>query len=149
MFNFVKRAAKAVSREAAAEYGQNKDFLEGVCAAAALVSAADGEIEDAERTKVIAVISGHKTLGAIYSQNDIQTVADEMFKRAKDGSGRIQLARELDDVRSKPNGRHMAEDIYAIARDIASADGEVEPKEQEVLAKIASRLQVDPKAFDF
>lgn len=49
MFGALKRAMGAGAREVKAEYGENKDFLEAVCAAAALVAAADGDIEESER----------------------------------------------------------------------------------------------------
>lgn len=149
MFGMFKRAAAAATQEVKAEYGENKDFLEAVCAAAALVAAADGDIEESERRKVVSLITNHATLGKLYQQPAIEATADIMFKRAKDSSGRQQLARELDDIKSRPNGATMAEDVYLLAVDIATADGEVEPQEDVVLKKIAARLGVDPAKFDF
>lgn len=149
MFGMFKRAAAAATQEVKAEYGENKDFLEAVCAAAALVAAADGDIEESERRKVVALITNHASLGRLYQQSAIETTADTMFKRAKDSSGRQQLARELDDIKGRPNGGQMAEDVYLLALDIANADGEVEPQEEAVLKKIAGRLGVDPAKFDF
>jgi tellurite resistance protein TerB len=149
MFGALKKAFSGAAREVSAEYGQNKDFLEAVCAAAALVAAADGDIEDSEKRKLVALISNHATLSKLYKQTDIETTADAMFRRAKEASGRQQLARELDDVKGKPNGAQMAEDVYLLALDIANADGEVEPQEDAVLKKIAGRLGVDAGKFDF
>ncbi|OCC05229.1 hypothetical protein BA190_10015 [Labrys sp. WJW] len=149
MFASLKRAFKGATREVAAEYGQNKDFLEAVCAAAALVAAADGDIEDSERRKLVSLVQNHSTLSKLYQSNVIEQTAETMFKRAKEASGRQQLARELDDIKSLPNGAQMAEDVYLLAQDIANADGEVEPEEDVVLKKIASRLGVDTSKFDF
>ena len=149
MFGVLKRAFSAGATEVKAEYGENKDFLEAVLAAVALVAAADGDIEESERRKAVSIVTNHQTLGKLYKQNDIETTAELMFKRAKDVSGRQQLARELDDIKSRPNGTSMAEDVYLIALDIANADGEVEPQEDVVLKKIAARLGVDPNKFDF
>lgn len=149
MFGMFKRAAAAATQEVKAEYGENKDFLEAVCAAAALVAAADGDIEESERRKVVSLITNHATLGKLYQSQAIEATADTMFKRAKDSSGRQQLARELDDIKGRPNGATMAEDVYLLAVDIANADGEVEPQEDAVLKKIAARLGVDPAKFDF
>lgn len=149
MLGFLKKVAGATAKEVKAEYGENKDFLEAVCAASALVAAADGEIEESEKRKVLAIISNHAQLGKLYQQNVIEATADTMFKRAKDSSGRQQLARELDDIKSRPQGAQMAEDVYLIAVDIALADGEIEPAEKDVLAKIANRLGVDPSKFEF
>jgi tellurite resistance protein TerB len=149
VLGFLKKVGGAAAKEVKAEYGENKDFLEAVCAASALVAAADGDIEESEKRKVLSIISNHAQLGKLYQQNVIEATADTMFKRAKDSSGRQQLARELDDIKSRPQGAQMAEDVYLIAVDIALADGEIEPQEKDVLAKIANRLGVDPSKFEF
>lgn len=149
MFGALKRALGAGAREVQADYSKNKDYLEAVCAAAALVAFADGDLEDTERSKVIKLVTGHPVLGKMYQQTVIENTIDEMFKRAKDGAGRQQLARELGDIKGRPEGAQMAEDVYLIAADVASADGEVEPKEEEVLKKIANLLAVDPSKFVF
>lgn len=149
MFGGLKRAFGAGAREVAADYSKNRDYLEAVCAAAALVAFADGDLEDTERSKVIKLVTGHPTLGKMYQQTVIENTIDEMFKRAKDGAGRQQLARELNDIKGRPEGAQMAEDVYLIAADVAAADGEVEQKEEEVLKKIATLLGVDPSKFVF
>lgn len=149
MFGMLKKIGGAAAKEVKAEYGENKDFLEAVCAASALTAAADGDIEESEKRKVLSIITNHSQLGKLYQQNVIEATADTMFKRAKDSSGRQQLARELDDIKSRPQGAQMAEDVYLIAVDIAMADGEIEEAEKAVLAKIAARLGVDPAKFEF
>lgn len=149
MFGLMKKIAGAASKEVKAEYGQNKDFMEAVLAASALVAAADGDIEESERRKVVSIITNHATLSKLYQANVIEQTAETMFKRAKDASGRQQLARELDDIKSRPGGMQMAEDVYMIALDIAGSDGEIEPQEDAVLKKIAARLGIDTSKFDF
>lgn len=86
MFGALKKAFKAGAKEVQADYSHNKDYLEAVCAAAALVANADGEIEDSERSKVERVLSNHPVLGKMYQQNVIAQTAETMFKRAKDAS---------------------------------------------------------------
>ncbi|MFQ0815758.1 hypothetical protein AVM02_07550 [Brucella anthropi] len=149
MFGLLKKIGGAAAKEVKAEYGQNKDFLEAVCAGSALVAAADGEIEDSERTKVVSIITNHAQLSKLYDRNTIEQTAEAMFKKAKDASGRQSLAREMDDIKNRPDGATMCEDVYLIALDIAGADGEIEPEEQAVLEKIAKRLNVDTSKFDF
>ena len=149
MFGALKKALGAGAKEIKAEYGENKDFLEAVCAASALVAAADGDIEESERRKVVSVIQNHPALSKLYASNIIEQTADTMFKRAKDSSGRQLLARELDDVKTRPNGSQMAEDAYLIALDIANSDGELEAAEEAVLKKLAARLGVDASKFEF
>jgi tellurite resistance protein len=149
MFGALKKAFGAGVKEVQADYSQNRDYLEAVLAAAALVANADGELEDSEKQKVLKIVGNHPVLSKFYKQNDIEAVAETMFKRAKDASGRQQLARELDDIKSRPDAAQMSEDIYLIALDIANADGELEPEEEVVLKKIAARLGVDASKFDF
>jgi tellurite resistance protein TerB len=148
-FGALKKAVSSGAREVSAEYGQNKDFLEAVCAGCALVAFADGELEESERLKAVQIITTHSVLSKLYQRDIIEQTLDIMFKRAKDSSGRQALARELDDIKGKPNATQMAEDIYLIASDISMADGELEPQEEAVLKKIAARLGVDPSRFEF
>lgn len=148
VFGVIKRAFKSGANEIKADYSENKDFLEAICAASALVAIADGDLEESERRKVVSVVTNHAKLSQFYQQNVIEQTTETMFKRAKDRSGRIQLYRELDDIKSRPGAAQMAEDIFAVALDIAEADGEIEPEEEEVLKKIAERIGVDPSKFD-
>ncbi len=146
MFGALKKAFKAGAKEVQADYSQNKDYLEAVCASAALVAFADGELEDSERSKVVRTISQHPVLGKMYQPNVIESTVETMFKRAKDHSGRQQLARELDDIKGREGS--MAEDVYLVALDVAHADGTLEPEEEAVLKKIAARLGVDASKFE-
>ncbi len=149
MFNILKRMAGGAAREVAAEYGQNKDFLEAVCAAASLVGWADGDLDQSEKTKAVSLITNHPVLGKLYKQDVIEQTANTMFSRGKDKSGRQLLARELDDLKGKPNGSQMAEDVYLLASDIAGADGKMDPTEEDVLKKLATRMGVDASKFEF
>jgi tellurite resistance protein len=74
MFNSLKRAFKAGATEVRAEYAENKDYLEAVCASCALVANADGNVSDVEKTKVISVISNHPTFSKLYNRNDIKVL---------------------------------------------------------------------------
>lgn len=129
------------------KYSGNKDFLEAVCAASALVAAADGEISDEEILAAVESVKNNPTLSGVYSTNEIETTLDVMLKRCKTMSGRAALMRELDDVALKD--QDMRDDVYLAAADIAASDGTVEPAEKTVLTKIAGRLGVNPAKFEF
>jgi len=149
IWNAVKSALKSGSREISKEYGKTPDFLNAVAASAALVANADGSIEDAERTKTISLIRNHSTLSQLYNGEQIESTVDRMLKLSKDLSGKQELARNIDKICGLEGGKTMAEDVYLIAADIAAADGSVGEEEQKVLTKIAVRLSVDPKKFEF
>ena len=150
LFGALKKAvgagAAASATELKARYSENKDFLEAVCAATALVAAADGEIEDSERGAVQRLIGGNEKISSIYKPHEITECAEKMLVLAKTHSGKQALARQLDDIKGNAT---MCEDAYLVALDIAYADGELEPAEEGVLKKIASRLNVDASKFDF
>lgn len=133
-------------RGATNKYAGRKDFLEAVCAAAALVAAADGEIEDAEIATTIKTISANPGLAGAFTTREIETTAETMLNRAQAGrTGRMGLYREIEDI---AGDAEMSETVYLTALDVSEADGEIEPQEREVLAKIASLLKVDPKKFE-
>lgn len=128
------------------KYSGNKDFLEAVCAASALVAAADGEIADDEIVAAIDTVKNNPTLSGVYTTTEIETTLDAMLKRCKTMSGRAALMRELDDVALKD--QDLRDDVYLAAADIASADGSIEPAEKTVLNKIAGRLGVNASKFE-
>ena len=138
---FKKRLSGSV-----AKFSGKKDFLEAVCAACALVAAADGNVSDDEVATTIKTILAHPDLSGAFPSREIETTADAMLKRAAAGrSGRMGLYKEIDDI---ANDADMSETVYVTALDVAEADGSIGDKEKEVLAKIASSLKVDTKKFD-
>lgn len=120
------------------KFAGRKDFLEAVCAACALVSAADGELEDAEIEQTIKGIASNPSLAGAFSTREIELTAEAMCKRAQGGRvGKMGLFKEIEDI-SKDHD--MAETVLLTAMDVADSDGQVEPEEKEVLGKIAQRL---------
>ncbi len=142
---FLSKAFAKVAKGKLNEYSGNKDFLEAVCAASALVTAADGEIEDAEILAAVQAAKDNEGLSTAYKTSDIEECMDKMLKRAKTRSGQAALMRELDDVASKD--RQIREDVFLAALDVSLSDGQIEPEEKKVLINIGSRLGVDAKAL--
>lgn len=144
MFGF-----KKLKRDAGAavnKFSGRLDFLQAVCAASALIAAADGDIEDAEVRATTKTISSNPGLSSAFQLREIENTADQMLKRAQAGrSGKLGLWKEIEDVSSDPE---MAETIFVTALDIAESDGEIEPAEQNVLDKLAQVLSVDPRKFE-
>lgn len=122
------------------------DILEAVCASAALVAAADGNIDDGEVAAALGVVNNNEVLSAAFDAGTIERTMDKMLKRAQGGfSGRAGLYKEIDDI----GGKDFAdrEITYLIALDVAHADGEVGDKEKKTLDQIATRLKVDPSKY--
>lgn len=137
MFGFLKNKAA----EATKKFSGRTDFLEAVCAAAALVAAADGEIEDGEIKATIKAVAANKTLSAGFDQKTIEQVMEKMLNRA--GGGRVGRSGLWDEVAEVVKDPEMAEAVVLTALDVAEGDGEIEPAEKVVLDRLAKIANVD------
>ncbi len=133
---FGKKAEAAVQK-----FSGRTDFLEAVCAAAALIAAADGEIEDAEVKATVKAVKANKSLAGGFDQAAIEACINKMLDRAGGGRvGRMGLWEEIGEV-SKDAERAQA--VVLTALDVAEGDGEIEPEEKVVLERLAKTLSVD------
>ena len=121
------------------------DILEAVTAAAALVAIADGEIEDSEVEATVKAVKANEALNTAFDSRQIEGAIQRMLDRAQGGRvGQMGLYKEIRDVAGSTED---AELVYLTALDIAEADGEVEPQEQTVLAKIAKELGINQASY--
>lgn len=128
------------------KFSGNKDFLEAVCAACALVAAADGELEDAEIAQTVKGIASNPALAGAFPTREIEQTADAMCKRAQGGRvGRAGLYKELEDIAAD---KDKAETVLLTALDVADSDGQVEPEEKKVLEKIAQAFGLNLANYD-
>jgi tellurite resistance protein TerB len=136
---------KKFAKDAFNKYAGNKDFLEAVCAASALVANADGNVSDEELEAAVEGMTNNAKLSALYSGDDIETELLRQVKRVKSISGRNELKKELKDVGDRD--RDLREAVYVIAADVAAASGDIGADEQKVLDKVAEMLRVDGRAL--
>lgn len=137
---FGKKAEAAVQK-----FSGRTDFLEAVCAAAALVAAADGEIEDAEIKATVKAVKANKALAAGFDQQTIDQTINRMLERAEGGRvGRMGLWTEVNEV---GKDAELAQAVVLTALDVAEGDGEIEPAEKAVLDKLAKNLGVNLEAM--
>ena len=143
MFGSIKeKFAKSASK-----FAGKTDLLEATCAACALIAAADGDIEDSELMTTLEALTNHPTLSAAFKQSQIETTANDMFKRAKGGAmGRIGLKKEIEQAKGKSTSDDL-ELILAVAIDVSRSDAEMEPSEMKVLNEIAGILRLDLKSY--
>lgn len=133
---FGNKATAAVQK-----FSGRTDFLEATCAAAALISAADGEIEDAEIKATVKAVKACKALSDGFDQQTIDACINKMLDRAAGGRvGRSGLWAEIAEVAKDPE---MAQAVVLTALDVAEGDGEIEPAEKVVLDRLAKDLSVD------
>jgi tellurite resistance protein len=129
LFDIFNQVKSAVNKQINPAYSQNKDFLEAVASAAALVAAADGDASPAEQATTVEMLQTHAVLGRIYTANDIKAEVVRAFGRATGASGKAGLVRELGDI---PKGSEMASDVLYIAVDVAAAGGTSEVEEKAI-----------------
>ena len=136
---------KKLARAVVNDYSGKRDFLEATCAAAALVTAADGKIEDSEIEAAVTSMSDHKTLSVAYSGAEIEDEMTKALRKAKTISGKAGLKREIEEVASKD--RALREDVFLIAADVADSTDGIGEAERKMLDTVATLLRVDSKAL--
>ncbi len=141
MMKALKDKATALSNK----FAGNTDFLEAVCAASALIAAADGTIEDSEVEATLKAVKANALLAANFDSRQIEQCASKMLDRAEGGRvGRMGLYDELADISKDPQ---MAEAVVLAALDVAEADGDIGEDEMKVLKKIGTQLGVNVDAL--
>ena len=119
------------------KFSGRTDFLEAVCAASALVAAADGDVSDAEVNATVKSVSSNAQLASAFDQRAIEKTAETMLRRAQGGRvGRAGLMKEIDDIKADAE---MAETVLLSALDVADDVG-ISAEERAVLDKIAKAL---------
>jgi tellurite resistance protein TerB len=131
-----RKAEAAVSK-----FSGRTDFLEAVCAAAALIAAADGEIEDSEIKATVKAVKANKSLSNGFDPNAIEASINKMLDRA--GGGRVGRMGLWDEIREIGKDAEMAQAVVLTALDVAEGDGEIEPEEKVVLERLSKELSVD------
>lgn len=134
MFGLLKKKAEA----SVSKFSGRTDFLEAVCAASALIAAADGEIEDSEITATKKAISANKMLKDGFDNRTVEMTIEKMLDRAS--GGRVGRAGLWDEVRDIAKDPEMAEAVMLTAIDVSEGDGEIEPEERKVLERLAKEL---------
>lgn len=136
---------RAMLGEKTAQFYKDRDFLEAVLAAAALIAIADGEIEEAEEEAMLKAVRANAILSSSWSVVEITQMAQQMLERAKGGRmGQAGLYAEIEDVAKSPE---KAEAVLLMALDVSESDGQIEPEEKVVLEKIGKRLGLNVDSY--
>ena len=116
---------------------ENRDLMEAIVGGGLLVSAADGDIEKEELSKLEKLIAGNENLKHFGAEIG-KTI--RRFTDLLEGDflvGRSKIMREIRDIQG--NDEHV-EDVVLNVLAIAKADGEIEPEERKVIEEIAREL---------
>jgi len=138
MFGFLKKmnkAGAAISEKAVK--AENKDLMEAMVGAAALIAYADGELEDSEISAIDGLLKNSKALAAFGTEpaqefDRLCTVLAAGYRM-----GRLEVMKEIEDCKGNKDESEM---VMIMAIEVAYADGECEPEETVELEKIAGKL---------
>lgn len=103
-----------------------------------LVSAADGAMSDAELRSIGDVVN-HLPIFRDYDADTLPTVAGDCAEILDDDEGLDKALQVIEGL--LPDKLH--ETAYAIACDVAAADGSVKPEEARLLEILRDRLKID------
>ena len=124
---------------------KNKDFMNAIVAGCALVAAADGKIEEAEKNKM----AGYMNLSNELKVFDMRDVIAQFntYVSNFDFSPEIGKQEALKAI-SKFNGKpEVGRLIIAVCSAIGAADGDFDEHEKAVVRNICSVLGLNPSEF--
>jgi tellurite resistance protein len=141
----VRRNADAARDELAkrASRFNNRAFLEGVLAAAALIVLADGKLDDSEIDGTIRFLDSHPALAG-WSSDEKATLFRDYAAKAADQFSKIQLAGKIS---AQKSNAEAATTLIELALALANADGEFAQKEKDVVVRICGYLNLDSSQY--
>ena len=121
-------------------------FRDASMAMCALVAAADGRIDPAERQRVTSLITTNEALGN-FPPTDLQRRFDDYLGKlqADFALGKVSVLQEVGKVKKKPN---EARAVIQIGIVIGGADGDFDKSEQAVVREACFAVGIDPNEFD-
>lgn len=136
LFSKLTKSAKSVAKQ---------NVFEAIVAASVLVAAADGEIEKKESEKLERMLSNNDSLSS-FKKTEIQRLVAKYSATVETDfrMGKLKMMKEIEDIAENATD---AEEVFVTAIAIAESDGEIEPKELEVLTEIGRRLGLNLKDY--
>ncbi|MDB5045558.1 MAG: Tellurite resistance TerB [Deinococcus sp.] len=123
----------------------NTAFAEATMAACALIGAADGKIDQQERTRTAQFITSSDALKA-FNVADLRTKYERFCDKITGDFdfGKIELMQVIGRVAGKQD---QARAVVQLALIIANADGEFSADEQKVVRDVVFALKLNPAEF--
>ena len=129
----------ARGQKAAAAYTGDATFLAGAAAAAALVTRADGQVDEGEITKALEGLTANPLLKS-FMPTKVEDVFTQALERAKSRAGKIELQRSIAALAAR--SLEERQDVFLIGADVAD-DGGIGQEERKVLEEVAKTLGLD------
>ena len=124
---------------------KSKNFAEASMAACALIAAADGRIDPAERQKTAAFIGSHDVLAAFDAAQLRESFDRYCGKLTTDHDfGRIEALQAVGKLRAKPD---QARAVVQVGVLVGGADGDFDADERRAVRDLCTALGLDPVEF--
>jgi tellurite resistance protein TerB len=140
--------SQQMSEQLKSKTGQlkNKDFARGSMAICALIAAADGSIDAAEKQKMTGFISSNDTL-SLFDANELREMFEHFAgKLAADYDfGKVEAIQAIGKLKGKPD---QARAVIQVGVIIGGADGSFDEDEQRALREACNAVGISPSEFD-
>lgn len=148
LFDQLKAKSKSVSDQLLTKKDQfrNKEFAEASMATCALIAAADGSVDAAERQRTAALIASNDLLSVFPPEELRQKFDGYCDKLVRDFDfGKVDAMTAIGKLKAKPE---QARAVISIGVIIGGADGSFDADERKVLTQVCNALGIAPAEFD-
>ena len=123
---------------------EGRDLMQAIVGAMVLLAYADGGCEKEELEKIERLIAANENLAHFGSEITVTMGRFVEYMDAGPRLGEMKIFREIADIKTNPKD---AEEVFINAITIAEADGEIEPAEVKMLAKLGRELGLRVQDF--
>ncbi len=124
---------------------KNKNFMDGVVAACALVAYANGVIKPEEKSKMLRYIQQNDAL-SVFDMNDVITAFEKHVQKLDFDIhiGKGEALKIISKLKKKPEEAKM---MVWVSCAIGAADGDFDDNEKQVVREICGTLGLDTAEF--
>ena len=144
----LKQRSQDMNAQLKTKAGQfkNRDFANGSMAMCALIAAADGSIDPAERRKTAALIMSNDVL-SIFDSATLQERFDHYCNKltADFDFGKVEAVQAVSKLKAKAD---QARAVIQIGIIVGGADGDFDKVERAVVREACFAVGIDPQEFD-
>ncbi|MFH8369129.1 tellurite resistance TerB family protein [Streptomyces sp. NPDC018031] len=148
LWDRLKDSAQTMQTQLHAKKNELKSgaFRDASMAMCALVAAADGQIDPAERQRVASLIATNDVLQNFHA-DDLQRRFDEYLQKLTTdfAFGKVSVLQAIGKVQKKPT---EARAVIQIGIVIGGADGDFDKTEQAIVREACFAVGIDPAEFD-
>lgn len=148
LWDQLKQRSNEMNSQLKTRAGQfkNRDFAKASMAVCALIAAADGTIDAAERSKVVGLITSNDVL-SIFPAADLRTDFDHFCNKLNNDLdfGKLEAIQAIAKLKKKED---QARAVIQIGIIIGGADGDFDMNEKKAVRDACFAVGINPVEFD-